>query len=247
VLSREWLERSLLGGSEPLFLALVFGSFLAARGKRWLLAALLASLSTVVRPLGIFALVGIGFVLLLQRQFRILAWSTLIGIVIGVFYMAPFKIYMGNPLENVRGYNQSDWYGGRLVTIPFAAIIHDALHGSGTRLNLVRTALWILVVVMGVGAMFLNRRFCEYARTYVVESTFCFLNIAFLLTYNSHWARAEFPRFTLPFLPFLLLAFDPWIPKDRRFLWIFAVLSVALSAFETVNVMNGLEGVLRAL
>ena len=60
ILNFDWLQRSYLGGSEPLFVALLFGSFLAVRKERWLLAPLLASLATIVRPLGIFALLGMG-------------------------------------------------------------------------------------------------------------------------------------------------------------------------------------------
>jgi hypothetical protein len=52
ILNLDWLQRSYLGGSEPLFVALLFGSFLAVRKERWLIAALLASLATVVRPPG---------------------------------------------------------------------------------------------------------------------------------------------------------------------------------------------------
>lgn len=51
ILNFDWLQRSYLGGSEPLFVALLFGSFLAVRKERWLLAALPASLATIVRPL----------------------------------------------------------------------------------------------------------------------------------------------------------------------------------------------------
>jgi hypothetical protein len=64
ILNFDWLQRSYLGGSGPLFVALLFGSFLAVRKERWLIAALLASFATVVRPLGLFALVGIGVALL---------------------------------------------------------------------------------------------------------------------------------------------------------------------------------------
>ena len=45
VCSRDWIERAVIGGAEPLFLALVFGSFLAARRDKWLLAASLAAFS----------------------------------------------------------------------------------------------------------------------------------------------------------------------------------------------------------
>lgn len=70
VLNFDWLQRSYLGGSEPLFVALLFGSFLAVRKERWLLGALLASLASVVRPLGIFALLGVGVVLFIRREWR---------------------------------------------------------------------------------------------------------------------------------------------------------------------------------
>src|ERR1019366_2507204 len=99
ILSREWLERSLLGGAEPLFLALLFGAFLAARKEKWVLAALLASLATVVRPMGIFALAGSGVGLLLRKDFRKLAWATAIGLVIGGLYVLPLKLQFGNSLE----------------------------------------------------------------------------------------------------------------------------------------------------
>jgi hypothetical protein len=70
VLSFDWMQRSYLGRSEPLFVALLFGSFVGARKERWLLAALRASLATVVRPLGVFALLGIGDTLLWKRAYR---------------------------------------------------------------------------------------------------------------------------------------------------------------------------------
>ena len=50
LLSFDWFQRSLLGGAEPLFLAFLLGSFLALRRDRWLLAAVLGALATVVRP-----------------------------------------------------------------------------------------------------------------------------------------------------------------------------------------------------
>src|SRR6266487_5770234 len=39
VLNFDWMQRSYLGGSEPLFIALLFASFLAVRRERWILAA----------------------------------------------------------------------------------------------------------------------------------------------------------------------------------------------------------------
>ena len=51
-------------------MALLFGSFLCIRRQRWVWAATLAALASVVRPLGVFALLSIGVILLFQRQYH---------------------------------------------------------------------------------------------------------------------------------------------------------------------------------
>jgi hypothetical protein len=83
VLNFEWMQRSCLGGSEPLFVVLLFASFLAVRRERWILAALLASFSTTVRPLGFLALAGIGLTLLWKREYRTLSIAVAVGAAIG--------------------------------------------------------------------------------------------------------------------------------------------------------------------
>ena len=247
VVSREWMDRSLLGGAEPLFLACILGSFLAARRQRWLLASLLASLATIVRPMGIFALVGIGIALLVKKDFRRLIAAVLISSAIGFLYILPLKVYLGNPLANVKGYDQADWNGGIPLGIPLVAITEDALAGRATPLNLARTALWI-VVILGSAALMLSKRSSrEYLREFPVEGVFYVLYVVFLFTYNSYWARSQFPRFAIPILPFVVLSLLPWIPKDRRVLWGFGLFSAALSAFETVGFLNVLEIIKKAL
>jgi len=258
VASREWMERSLLGGAEPLFLVLVFGSFVAARRQRWRIAALLASLSTLVRPMGIFVLASIGITLLVRKQFKTLAAATLIGLVIGGLYVLPFRIYQGSSLANVRAYGRADGSGGRPLTYPFMALINrsvtgavtgerDVTEGKTTALNLARTGLWIGIVMLAVVAMFFNRQFREFARDNVIEILFCTLYITLLFTYNSPWARAAFPRYAIPIIPFVVLAFARWIPKDRRLLWAFGLASTVTSAASTVGIIHSLEILRRAL
>ena len=85
VLNFDWMQRSFLGGSEPLAVALIFGAFLAVRRDRYLLAALLASLSTIVRPLSIFCLIGIGVVLLYRHEYRSSRVRCLLRLSLGFF------------------------------------------------------------------------------------------------------------------------------------------------------------------
>ena len=121
ILSFDWLQRSYLGGSEPLFVALLFGAFWAVRPA----AALLASCATVVRPLGIFALIGIGLVLLWRHDYRRFAAATAIGITVGVLYMLPLARHFGDPLATVNSYHSAEWQGGWLFGFPFYAIIRE--------------------------------------------------------------------------------------------------------------------------
>jgi len=258
VSSRDWMERSLVGGAEPFFLALVFASFLAARRQRWLAAALFASLSTLVRPMGIFALVSIGIVLLIRKEFKVLAAAISIGLVIGGLYVLPLRAYQGSSLANIQGYGRADGSAGKPLTYPFRAFVHissvgpitrleDVNAGRTTGLNLARASLWIGIVVLGIVAMFLNQQFRNFARNHVVEVLFCSFYIALLFTYNSPWMRTAFPRYAIPIIPFVILAFEPWIRKDRRLLWAFGLASASISAASTGGVTHSMEILRRAL
>lgn len=121
VINYRWVNISLEGGSEPLFMCLLYASFLAARSGRWNLAALLASVSTTVRPVGIFALMSFAVILTMRRSFRRLAVITLIGLAIGVLYVVPVWVILGSPFANFQGY-QGDWGPrGWPLTYPFGA------------------------------------------------------------------------------------------------------------------------------
>lgn len=241
VCSRDWIERAVIGGAEPLFLALVFGSFLAVRREKWLLAALLAAYSTTVRPMGIFALVGIGIALLIRREYKTATFAALIGLCVGGLYALPLRLYMGSSLANVHAYGQADYSGGRPFTYPFGALFHVYLRGWTTNLNSARGELWIALLLVAMVAMFTHKHFREYARKCPTEVIFCTLYISLLLTYNSPFARIAFPRYVIPVLPFMVFALLPWIPKDRRLLWAFGFSSAVLSAAETYGFTSTLE------
>ena len=247
VCSRDWMERSVIGGAEPLFLALVFGSFLATRREKWLLAALLAAFSAVVRPMGIFALVAVGFVLLIRREYKQLVAASAIGLAVGALYVLPLKLYMGTALANVKAYGTADGSGGKPITFPFYALLQNKLPLLSTNLNVARAACWIILLLAAVVAMLRTAHFREYSRNRLAEAIFCGLYVGLLFTYNSPWARIAFPRYVIPVIPFMVLALLPWIPKDRRLLWAFGILSAVLSAAETYGFTAALERVRQLL
>jgi hypothetical protein len=254
-LNFDWFQRSFLGGSEPLFVALLFASFLMIRKERWLWAALLASLATITRPLGVFLLVGIGLVLLFRRQWRALALASLIGLVVGTLYVLPLKLYLHDSLATVHSYGAAHSAAKTsLFGIPFYAIIVGTLRFPAPWTNLVLSFGWIFLVVTGTIAMIATREFREYARSHPAETIFAALYLLSLYCYNlPYWARGNFARFAIPILPFVFLALSRWLPrwpmfrwlitfrwliKDRRVIWILALASAALAACSALGIQN---------
>jgi len=240
VLSLDWLQRLVFGGAESLFLALAYGSFLAARQERWILAALLAAFAMIVRPFGIFALVGIGLALLAKRDYRNLIGAMIAGSVIGGLYMLPFALYFHSPLAAVHAYQKQDWEGGSLLGWPLFAIVKGTFLDRPPLTNLLLTWGWILLVLAGALALVLTERCRELWRTRFPEMFFAVCYLVFIYTYNSpRWGT--FPRLAIPILPFVLFALRQWIPKDRRLLWSIAVVSPILAACSALGIRNVVE------
>jgi len=240
-----WLQRSFLGGSEPLALALGLGAFWFFRRGSIVRAGLLASLAVTVRPLMVFALAGIGCVLLYRKQFRAFAATFATGLGIGVLYMLPLAYYLGDPLLTVHTYTTRD-YGaanirgphGHLFGWPFHGIVAGTMAYPSPWTNLLLSFSWILLVLLGIGAMF-SRNFRRYFKAYPAEGIFCSLYLVPLFCYDYLvWARGSFMRFSIPVLPFLFYALLEWLPKNRRILWLLSIVSPILAACSAIGVRN---------
>jgi hypothetical protein len=88
------------------------------------------------------------------------------------------------------------------------------------------------------GGRFVKQSCREYWRGRPTEMLFAAGYLLFIYCYNSEWARGSFPRFAIPALPFVLLALNAWLPKDRRVVWGIAVVSSALAACSAVGIRN---------
>jgi hypothetical protein len=239
ILNFDWMQRSCLGGSEPLFVCLLFAAFLSVRRERWLLASLLASLATIVRPLGCFALIGIGLWLLSQREFRRFAAATTIGLLVGILYAIPLAAHFGDPLATVSSYHSREWAGGWLFGFPFYAIIKGTILEKPPLTNLIFSFGWIFLVTGAVIVMAKSQSFRAYCRAHAVEAVFLVPYLWCLYTYNyPHWARGNFARFAIPILPFVWLALYRWLPKDRRVLWSLGVIGPVLAACSAIGITN---------
>jgi hypothetical protein len=237
LLSLDWFQRSLLGGAEPLFMALLLGSFLMLRRERWVYAAVLGSLATVVRPFGVFALVGLGVHLLYRKRFRDCAIATAIALGIGALYTWPLKHYLGSPFANVASYQKNDWHGGLPFNFPFVAIVRDTIRIHAPWTNLALTLSWILFVLVAIVVAIRSGEFQHYAKIHTAEACFVFLYCLALCTYNAPgWSRSQFPRFALPMLPWALFFLKRYVPTNRKVVWALAVITPSLAAASAVGI-----------
>jgi len=248
ILNFDWTQRSCLGGSEPLFVCLLLGAFLAARKQQWLVASLLAALATIVRPLGVFALLGIGLTLLWRLDFRRFAAATSIGLLIGALYVLPLAAHFGDALATVNSYHSKQWEGGWLFGFPFYAIVKGTLLYPAPWTNLVLSFSWIFFVLIAVVAMLKSAEFRAYCLAQAVEVIFLVPYLWCLFTYNyPYWARSNFARFAIPTLPFVLIALYRWLPKDRRILWGIGVAMSVLAASSALGIVNVVHMLRRAI
>jgi hypothetical protein len=240
-----WLQTSFLGGSEPLAVALGMGAFLSFRRGHPLLAALLGALATTVRPLMFFTLVGIGIALLQQKSYAKFVGALALGLAIGLLYAWPLAHYFGDPLLTAHSYTSRD-YGAANVNGPHGHLFGWPFHGIivGTMLypapwtNLILSFSWIALVVAGSVAMF-SRDLRKFWRAHLAEAIFSGLFLLAIFCYDYLvWARGNFMRFSIPVLPFVFFALLRWLPKDRRLLWVLAVVAPVLAACSAIGIRN---------
>jgi len=226
-----WMILAFLGGSEALFVSLLFAFFIFVRQERLTLACLFGSFCTVVRPLGFFSLTGIGLVLLWRRQFRQFFIAVAIGLMIGFLYMAPLATYFGDPLATVNSYRGAPGSGVSLFGFPLAAIVKGIVLYHPPWTNVLVSLGWVFLVLGAILAMLVTLEFREYARAHPVEIFFVAPYLWFIFSYNyAYWAVGNFARFAIPAIPFVLIALNRWLPKDRRVVWALAVICPVLAA-----------------
>jgi len=233
----QWIELSVEGGSEPLFMCFLFAAFLAARADRWNLAASLAALGTTVRPVGVFALLSFAAVLAWRRHYRRLATITAIGSGMGILYVVPVWRLYGSPFVHFIQY-RGDWGAhGWPLTFPFRTLLASYLqfvHMDTHWYTFANFAVCLSLALVGTIALWLPHA-GQKPRRYESETVFASLYVLFLLSYNYLYIVGDFPRFLLPVVPILLYSLRDWIPRFHTLLWIGGVMSALLSAAARVG------------
>ena len=199
------IQRILTGGPEPIFVALFLGALFAIRRGHAGWAVFLGALAATVKPIGVFVLGAILFTSLRRKDWRNLIYYGAVAACVAVLYGAPLVLLTGSPFGNFSGY-AGDWHQKVLpITIPFYPIVKDAITSQAPLTNSIKNATWIAAVVLVIAYYGLMRgRLRAHFAQCPEETVAVLLVIFFQLSYNSTWAWAEFPRFIIPVVPFLL-------------------------------------------
>lgn len=226
ILCPEWVRLSVLGGSEPLFLCLLLGSWLAFRQERALMATVVASLATTVRPVGAIAVCAFVLVLFLRRDWRRLSISACSAVGIGLGYLAWLRAVSGDAFVQVRIYAHVFWPGGRPFSLPFArlAVSFIRLLRSGPWNGPVLESFFCLAV-LGLGTFVLSKHARGIRQKYQAELAFAVGYLGFLACYNDPDMAFYLPRFAIPVYPLLIFTAQDWLPKRRLVFWPLVLLS----------------------
>jgi hypothetical protein len=238
IVSAEWLQGSLLGANEPLFTLLFLASFLAVRSGFWSSAALLSSLATTVRPVGVFVVLALGIDLLRRRKWADLAWSVTIAGGIGCAYLWFAHMLTGDAFMNFKRY-RFDWgeSGSPLAMPPVALLrsLRSILSESRWYVSM-KYLGWPILTMLLIAALCANREArTQVWRVHAVESIAVSLYIFFFLSYNYSGVGWYWPRFMIPVIPFLLLSIRKWLPSTIWIVWPAVALSSLLACSELLK------------
>jgi hypothetical protein len=215
----QWVQREAFGGSEPLFMALVFAALLAARKDQTRRAALWAALAMIVRPIGIFAL---GAVLVRRKPTEVLLGLGIAAVVFGL-YCVPLAL-TGDVLGNIHWYAPQMRGGtvwGTLITGQVSLVRDILVLGA------------IGVVLIAPGVLRISDQTGRWAEHFFALGTSCFL-----VTLNCQPCAWAFPRFAIVSIPFALLVVRRWLPRDDRVACVLAIASALVAATMQVDDRN---------
>jgi hypothetical protein len=245
VVSSAWILLSVFGGVEPLFVAFLFASFLAARRERWLLSIFLGCIATTVRPIGALAPLAVLASLLWRRQWKVVAQGSAVALAMATAYLIPIQLLTGDAFFQIKLYS-ADWQAGSfpfahrgILTFPMLRLVQgffymherwSSVPASGFRFA------WILIAAGGAIVLWIPR----YSRELPLpERIFGCAYTTFLVCYNFGDITIYILRFIVPALPLILFTVRKWIPRNRRILWPLAAAAilfntVVLFGFKTV-------------
>jgi hypothetical protein len=233
VIALEWSHLSVMGGSEPLFVALLMASFLAFRTDKVVLASLFAAVATTVRPVGFLALLSFGTVLVARKDWSGFWKAAGTSTCVALGYLGVVGSLTGDPFVNLRLYSHV-WQGGFPISYPLWPLVKSIEQQIATSpwTQYIQSIIFIVIAaVCAVRMIVIRHRF----RAYVAESLFAATYLVFVTCYNIGDLAPFFQRLVIPALPTLLFSLQDRLLRLRRIAWPMAVLSGLLASIQFVG------------
>ena len=216
----QWIQREAFGGSEPLFMALLLGSFVSIRKDQWRWGALWAALAMIVRPIGVFALAAILVTALLRRRWWDAALGAGISVLIFALYCVPLT-FTGDALGNLH------WYEPQLRD---GTVWRQLFTEEVSPVRMILVAGAIATVVTAPFVLFAREQTGRQA-----ENLFALGSSCFLVTLNCQPCAWAFSRFAIVSIPFALVVVRRWLPRDDRVVAVLSIVSALVAAAMQVN------------
>lgn len=225
--SYTWIMMATNGGSEPLFLCLLFAGFACARAGRTGAAAAFMTMSAMVRPIGLLAVAVIGLDAFIRRDRKDIVTVCVVTAGLMALYLLPIVVIAHDPRVTYQGY-QGDWFPGGLPSIvPFVALVPNWLWLVGiSPLAAATTAVCFAMTIVGIGRLWWVPPSTERR----LERVFATVYVFFMIVSPFEGIAFHFPRYMLPVFPMVFGALEDWLPRSRTVMWPMALASGTLRA-----------------
>jgi hypothetical protein len=184
---------------------------------------------------GVLLLPALLISLIVRKQYQTIFLFFALASLLLIGYYVPVSAYLRNPLVAMQDYRVG-WYDNWIVTYPFQAIVAAVREFDRPLWSTLYHGAWLAIALtaMLVGIVVQQRR--AFWAKYPVEWIFAALYLAFILSYNSYWTWLDAARLLLPILPFMVVTFEPWLPRHVWSYVIMAPLSGFISAIPVIGV-----------
>lgn len=202
VISIDWMPRMFLGGTEPIFMALLLSAFLMIRRGHLYSCVILSCLATAIRPVGGLVLILLFFELWNKKKWHQLLIVLAVGLVAGLcYYFVGLKI-TGHQTAAFTSWGVQWGKGyGSPINFPGAALYHGAISGEEEWVG------WLAHGAMPFLFLCATIWFCWRFKGkkdlvwHPLERSFAFFHSLFLMVYNYAHIWTHLGRWSVPSMP----------------------------------------------
>ena len=217
----QWVQREAFGGSEPLFMALVLGSFLSLgpAGSHATRGAVGCIWPRSSAPLASSRSAPCSFD---ANQPRCSDWALACAAIGGfsALYCVPLA-FTGDVLGNIH------WYAPQMTG---GTVWGTLIAGEVSPVRDILVVGAITVVLMAPFVVFAREQKGRWAENLFALGTSCFL-----ITLNCQPCAWAFPRFAIVSIPFALIVLRRWVPRDDRVVCVLSIVSALIAAAMQFN------------